>query len=267
VALLAVLVAGGVAWVAVALAASTPPPAPTITSKTPSGSPTNSTSEAFTYTDAQSVTNFQCSLDGGSFVNCGTGASGSTSYTGLANGSHTFRVQAFQKQGNLTSGQSSYTWTVDTVAPTVSSTTRVAGSPTNAASVSWTVTFSESVTGVNTPSSNFAVVPGGGLGGSPAVTAVTGSGSSYTVTASTGSGSGTLQLNLSSNVSQIKDLAGNSLAAGFSGTASVYTLDRTPPPNPTITSGPANNATVASSSASFGFSDTEIGRASCRERV
>jgi large repetitive protein len=254
VALLAVLAAGGVAvWVAVA--AGAPPPAPTISASP--GNPTNQTAASFSYADAQSVTNFQCSLDGAAFVNCGAGTSGSTSYSSLANGSHTFRVQAFQKQGNLTSGQTSYTWTVDTVVPTVSSIGRAAGNPTNASSVSWTVTFSEAVIGVNSPASNFAVVAGGGLGGSPAVTGVTGSGTTYTVSASAGSGSGTLQLNLSSNLSQIKDLAGNGLAASFSGTASVYTLDRTPPPTPTIVSGPSG--TVNQASASFGFADSEAG--------
>jgi len=60
-------------------------------------------------------------------------------------------------------------------------------------------------------------------------------------------------------LTQIKDLAGNSLTVGFSGTGSVYTLDRTPPPNPTITSGPPGGSTIASSSATFGFSDTETG--------
>ena len=39
--------------------------------------------------------------------------------------------------------------TVDTTAPTVQSINRAGATPTNAASVSWTVTFSESVTGVD----------------------------------------------------------------------------------------------------------------------
>src|SRR5919204_1952413 len=115
VALLAVLALG--AWGAYAVfAAQAPPPAPTITAKP--ANPSNVASPSFSYTDTQSVTNFQCSRDGSAFVNCGSGTSGSVSYSNLANGSHTFRVQAFQQQGSLTSGQTSYSWTIDTVKPT-----------------------------------------------------------------------------------------------------------------------------------------------------
>src|SRR5438067_35306 len=78
---------------------------------------------------------------------------------------------------------------IDATAPTISSITLVSTSPTNAASVQFTVTYSESVTGVS--SSSFALtstVTGA------SITGVTGSGTTYTVTVNTGSGSGTLRL-------------------------------------------------------------------------
>lgn len=66
-------------------------------------------------------------------------------------------------------------------------------SPTAAATVSWTVTFSDNVSGLS--SGNFGLV-NSGLGGSPSITSVSGSGATWTVTASTGTGSGTLGLNM-----------------------------------------------------------------------
>ena len=77
----------------------------------------------------------------------------------------------------------------DTIAPTVQAINRVGLTPTNAGSVQWTVTFSESVTGVDI--TDFQLAPSGVTGA--ALTSVTPvSGTTYTVTASTGTGSGTL---------------------------------------------------------------------------
>ena len=80
----------------------------------------------------------------------------------------------------------------DATPPSVVSITRAAASPTAAASVTWTVTFSESVTGVD--ATDFALARTGVTGGT--ITAVTGTGATRTVTATTGTGSGTLGLNL-----------------------------------------------------------------------
>src|SRR5262249_5123017 len=79
-----------------------------------------------------------------------------------------------------------------TIPTAVGSINRVQTTPTNLASVQWTVTFTNPVTGV--AAGNFTLV-NGGLGGSPAITGVTAVGAtpatSWTVTASTGSGTGT----------------------------------------------------------------------------
>ena len=214
--------------------------APVITVKP--ANPTTSTSASFTYTDSSTITKFQCQHDGGTYVDCGTNKAGSSvSYSGLAAGSHTFYVKAIS--GSTTSSVTSYTWTIDLTPPTVSSIKCSCGSnPTNASSVSWTVTFSESVTGVD--KTDFALVKTG-LGGTPTITGATGSGTTWTVTASTGSGSGTLGLNLVDDDS-IKDTAGNKLGGTGTGngnfTGQVCTIDRTAPtvvsikradPNPT----------------------------------
>ena len=117
-------------------------------------------------------------------------------------------------------------FTIDRTVPVVSSIVRVDPTPTALSSVSWTVTFSESVTGVDT--TDFTVAQAGGVSGA-IVTGVSGSGSVYAVTVSTGTGNGTLGLNLADNDS-IVDVAGNALGGTGAGNGDfageIYTVDR-----------------------------------------
>ena len=96
-------------------------------------------------------------------------------------------------------------------APTVLSITRASTNPTVAASVDFTITFSESVTGVDlvTPFSDFALTTSSGITGA-SITGVSGSGATYTVTVNTGSGSGTIRLDVPVTAT-ITDLAANPL--------------------------------------------------------
>ena len=111
--------------------------------------------------------------------------------------------------------------------------------PTNAGSVQWAVTFSESVTGVD--AADFALVATGTVAGA-AITNVSGSGNSYTVTAGTGTGSGTLGLNLVDNDS-ILDLSANRLGGTGLGngtfTGQSYTIDKTAPTGTLVINGGA----------------------------
>jgi hypothetical protein len=143
--------------------------------------------------------------------------------------------------GSASQAQTSFT-DADTTPPTVSSIVRAGSNPTNAASVSWTATFSEPVNGVD--SGDFALVIGAGLSGPPSIGSVTPVGAApaaqWTVTASTGTGSGTLGLSLNDNDS-ITDIAANKLGGTGTGVAGgggvgngsfigqSYTIDRTPP--------------------------------------
>jgi MSHA biogenesis protein MshQ len=121
-------------------------------------------------------------------------------------------------------------YTPDTTPPTVTSINRVSSSPTAASSVQWTVTFSESVTGVSAADFFLANT---GLTGTPAITSVTGSGTTYTVTASTGDASadGTLGLNLVDDDS-ITDAVGNRLGGSGTGngnfTGQTYSIKKPP---------------------------------------
>ena len=91
--------------------------------------------------------------------------------------------------------------------------------------VSWTVTFSESVTGVN--AADFQLVATGLTG--TAISGVTGSGTTWTVTASTGSGDGTLGLNLvddNSIINGSSDPLGGSSTGDGNFTGEVYTITK-----------------------------------------
>ncbi len=142
----------------------------------------------------------------------------------LSAGNHTIYVHGKDSSGNWGT-TSTVTLVIDKTAPTALSINRANSNPITAASVDFTVTFSESVTGVS--SANFSLVQGGGLTGA-AITSVAGTGATRTVTVSTGSGGGTLGLNLTS-ASGITDAAGNALSsAGLPIVGQVYTL-LTPP--------------------------------------
>src|SRR6266542_3251507 len=103
--------------------------------------------------------------------------------------------------------------------PGVVSVLRANSSPTCASSVDFTVTFSETVFGVD--AADFALATSGVSGAS--ITGISGSGSTYTVTVSTGSGSGTLGLNVVANAcivdsdaNRLGGTGGNSLFTGES---------------------------------------------------
>ncbi len=133
------------------------------------------------------------------------------------------------------------------VAPAVVSVLRANASPTNAASVGYTVTFSTPVSGVD--AADFALTTTGALSGA-AVSSVSGSGDTYTVTVGTGSGDGTLRLDVVDDDSIVGTLGGQPLGGVGAGNGSfiageVYAIDRTGPtaavavgggqPNPVLT--------------------------------
>lgn len=104
----AVVAALSVVGIQAAFSKPAAPAAPTLTSKPAAA--TSSTSATLTFTGPTGAT-FQCSLDGASYAACVS----PKAYSGLAEGKHTFNVR--DTVGTLTSAATSYSWTVDRVAP------------------------------------------------------------------------------------------------------------------------------------------------------
>jgi hypothetical protein len=167
--------------------------------------PSNSADASFTFSSADGTATFECSLEGFAYAAC----TSSKNYTGLAAGSHSFAVRAKDPAGNVDATPASSTWVIDLTAPTVVSSLRANTSPTNAAIVDFTLTFSEDVTGV--AASDFALTKTGTISGA-SVTGVSGGPIIYTVSVSTGSGNGTITLDVPVSAI-ITDLAGNPLVS------------------------------------------------------
>jgi hypothetical protein len=87
------------------------PPQTTIT-KGPSG-PSTSTSATFRFASNDTAATFQCKLDDRNWSSCSSGKT----YTGLPQGSHTFKVRAKDSAGTNDPSPAERTWKVDTVAP------------------------------------------------------------------------------------------------------------------------------------------------------
>jgi len=136
---------------------TTPPPSPTINSFP--ANPSNSVDASFGFSDTEVGAGFRCQLDGGGFGACSSPAT----YSGLAEGSHTFDVVAVDTAGNE-SGATTHTWTIDTTPPLVFLTTPADGSSTT------------------DPKPTFSGSAGSANGDSSAVTVLVYSGSSATGT-------------------------------------------------------------------------------------
>ena len=117
----------------------TPPPTPAISSAP--ASPSNSSSPSFVFTDGEAGANFQCQLDGGAFVSCAS----PRAYSGLADGPHSFNVKAIDAAGNQ-SGPAGHTWTIDTVAPTITLGTKPVD-PTNDSTPDFAFSANETISG------------------------------------------------------------------------------------------------------------------------
>jgi len=106
----------------------TTPPETTITSG-PSGA-VSSAEATFEFTSSESGSTFECRLDGAAFSAC----SSPKTYTGLAEGSHTFEVRATDASGNTDETPAARAWTVDTTPPDTTITSGPSGtvSSTNA---------------------------------------------------------------------------------------------------------------------------------------
>jgi hypothetical protein len=195
-----------------AFSVDTAPPDTTLTSG-PSNR-TSSTSATFTFTSSTPGSTFQCSLDGAAASPC----SSPETYTGLADGSHTFSVAAVDPAGNVDPTPASSSWTVDSTAPAVTLTSPAAGSYTN----NTAPTFGGSAeVAAGDSSVTVSVYSGAGTAGSPiqTLTATVGAGGAWSV------GAGSLAEGTYTVQAQQTDASSNT---GYS-PERVFTVDTTPP--------------------------------------
>ena len=174
------------------------------------------------------VTFYADSSELGSVRIYGTGGSGSVSLdTTLPLGTPVITAEYvcdYAYHADTTSSGETVT-VLEATPPTVESIVRADSNPTNAASVDFTVTFSESVTGVGT--SNFSIDATGGQTGA-SISGVSGSGDTWTVSVTTvDDEEGTLSIDLDSP-SGIEDTAGNELETGYT-SGQAYDVDRVDP--------------------------------------
>jgi FG-GAP-like repeat len=183
---------------------------PTTTISSEPSAYSNTTSATFSFTGTPSPTGgpsgaisyFQYRVDGGAWIT----APSPVALSGLTNGSHTFQVEAVDV-GSAAGPYASYTWIVDTIAPTVA-----LGAPSLTTTSVGPVTYSVTVTDANPApltASEFTLVSTGTATGTLSVTN-TGSGTA-TVTISNVNGLGSLGVTV--NAGAISDSAGNTNAA------------------------------------------------------
>ena len=112
--------------------------APNTTITASPSNPTSSAAASFAFTATESGSTFECALDGGGFSSC----TSPRSYSGLGDGSHTFQVRATDGLGNTDATPASFTWTIDTAAPSASI-TGGPSDPSNDAAPTFTFTADE----------------------------------------------------------------------------------------------------------------------------
>ena len=188
---------------------------------------TNATTASFSFSATDSgggaVSSYSCSIDGAAYASC----SSPKSYSSLGAGAHTFAVVVTDTAGN-TSGATTFSWTVDLTAPTLSITAKP-NSITNATTASFS--FSGNDTGGGTIASYSCKLDAGSY-------ATCTSPQAY---ASLAAGAHTFSVT-------VTDTAGNtSSEQSYS-----WTIDTTPP-TVTITT-PSSNGTIALTSSLASYS-------------
>ncbi|MFS8328725.1 DUF4347 domain-containing protein, partial [Vreelandella titanicae] len=166
-----------------------------------------------------------------------------------ATGSYTLSVQA--TDGNTASTQDVTINVTDDVAPSVTSIAPSGSPDANAASVDYTVTFSESVSNVS--ADDFTLTSTGTASGT--ISAVAGSGDSYTVSVTGISGEGDLRLDLNSGT-DIDDGATNAPAGYTSGTA--HSVDLVKPSVTNVTSPTADGTYKAGDTVDITLTFSEV---------
>jgi CSLREA domain-containing protein len=232
----------------------TTPPDTVIAGSPPSLSNSSSATFSFVGSDnvgGSGVAGFQCQLDGGGFAPC----TSPQTYTGLANGDHTFAVRAVDGSGNADPTPATYTWTVDAARPSVTiNQAAEQADPTNAGPIIFHVVFSEAVTGFTDADVDLGASTATGT----LVVTVAGSGTTYTVSISGMTGNGTVVAAVPADAAT--DAAGNTNTASSSTDNTVtFVADNTPPTVVSINRADPNPTNAASVNFTATFSEDVSG--------
>jgi hypothetical protein len=211
---------------------TTAPPVPT-TDSAPAN-PSNSPSASFSFSSTEAGVGFLCRVDGATFGVC----TSPKTYTGIAEGQHTFEVKARDSAGN-DSAAASHTWTVDTTAPVVTLTGPPSGSSTSDTTPSLTGVAGTSAGDAATVT--MTIYAGSSATGTPVqtLTAGRGAGGAYSIDASP------LAQGTYAAQSAQADAAGNTGRSP----PSTFTVD-TAAPTVTLTS-PANGSSTSDTTPTF----------------
>jgi hypothetical protein len=184
---------------------------------------------AFTIADANSFTTPTATINGVTATVTGSGNNWVATRTmgaSDAEGLVSFRLDTRDSLNNAATPRTTVTngssVTLDRTAPVASISCASAcgtGNPVAVGQVSWTVTFSEAVTGLST--ANFTLSGSAAAGAS--IASLSGGPNVYTLLANAGS-AGLLGLNLSQSLTTIRDRAGNTPAANSATAANSYTI-------------------------------------------
>jgi len=176
----------------------------------------------------------------------------------LSVGSYHIYLSATDAAGN--SSYQFFTFTV-TGGPQVASIVRAGGAAalTSAGSVSYVVSFSEAVTGVD--ASDFTLTTSGSASGT--ISSVTGSGDTYTVTVDNAAGDGMLRLDLNASGTGIANGMSQPIVAGYTA-GQTYTFDHTRPTASIVVAdtalriGETSLVTITFSEAVTGFTNADL---------
>ncbi len=166
------------------------------------------------------VLTFEASLDGAAFAT----ATSPITFNGLSQGSHTFQVRARDVAGNVDQTPASFTWTVDTIAPTVAIGAPSQGYANSAATVTYVLTYADlNLDGITLTPAGISLNAPMGVSASVAVN-ITGPNTANVVLTNI-TGDGTLGISVATGTAV--DAAGNQ--ATGAGPSAVVIVDNTLP--------------------------------------
>ena len=171
---------------------------------------------------------------------------------GLRDGNHNVTATTSDVAGNIGSTTPALVVTIDTQAPSIQTIERASANPTTAASVSYTVTFNESVQATTVTNADFGVttVSGDATGTDGNPSPNSGNASTYTIAVTGITGNGKLRLDKNNNA--VTDVAGNSSTATFA-SGEEYDVDNV---NPTLTlTTPAASSSISSTNVTYTLSE------------